>query len=146
MSATVYDIKIAIENYVTAIAPTYQKSQYVWDSSLNSDSKTKAYYAVRPGSGTFIAGTCRTVTLEQDFTLEIGDVYRNKKDNDADADEKIYDIYLIHETIYKAVMMDNFNVPRVLVVSNFTLDDPQVDKENKSVKIEATFTIKYRME
>lgn len=144
--STVEDIKIALENYVSTIAPTYQKSQYVWDSSLNSDSKTKAYYAVRPRAGTFIAGTCRTVTLEQDFTLEIGDVYRNRKDNDADADEKIYDIYLIHETIYKAVMMDNFNVPRVLVVSNFTLDDPQVDKENKSVKIEATFTIKYRME
>jgi hypothetical protein len=144
--STVEDIKIAIENYVTAIAPTYQKSQYVWDSSLNSDSKTKAYYAVRPGAGDFIAGTCRTVTLEQDFTLEIGDVYRNKKDNDADADEKIYDIYLIHETIYRAVMMDNFGVPRVLVVSSFTLSEPEVDKENKSVKIEATFTIKYRME
>ena len=144
--STVEDIKIAIENYVTAIAPTYQKSQYVWDSSLNSDSKTKAYYAVRPRAGDFIAGTCRTVTLEQDFTLEIGDVYRNKKDNDADADEKIYDIYLIHETIYRAVMMDNFGVPRVLVVSSFTLSEPEINKENKSVKIEATFTIKYRME
>jgi hypothetical protein len=68
------------------------------------------------------------------------------QDDDADADEKIYDIYLIHETIYKAVMMDNFGVPRVLAVSSFSISEPEVDKENKSVKIEATFTIKYRME
>lgn len=144
--STVEQIKNAIEAYVSNLAPTYQKSQYVWDPTLNSDSKTKAYYAIRPGTGSFTAGTCRTITLDQDFTLEIGDSYRNRKDDDTDADGKIYDIYQIHETIYKAVMMDNFGVPRVLVVSSFSLGDPQVDKENKSVKIEATFTVKYRME
>jgi hypothetical protein len=144
--STVEEIKNAIEAYVASLAPTYQKSQYIWDSSLNSDSKTKAYYAVRPGASSFVNGTCRTITLDQDFTLEIGDNYRNKKDDDWDADGKIYDIYQIHETIYKAVMMDNFGIPRVLVVSDFSLNDPQVDKENKSVKIEATFTVKYRME
>lgn len=144
--STVEQIKNAIEAYVGTLAPTYQKSQYIWDTSLNSDSKTKAYYAIRPRAGTFTSGTSRTVTLDQDFTIEIGDYYRSKKDDDSDADEKIYDIYKIHETIYKAVMMDNFNVPRVLVVSSFSLSDPEVDKENKSVKIEATFTIKYRME
>lgn len=144
--STVEQIKNAIEAYISAFATNYQKSQYVWDPTLNSDSKTKAYYAIRPRAGSFASGTCRTVTVDQDFTLEIGDSYRNKKDDDSDADGKIYDIYQIHETIYKAVMMDNFAVPRVLVVSDFTLDDPQVDKENKSVKIEATFTVKYRME
>jgi len=144
--STVEKIKNGIESYVSSLATGLQLSQYVWDSSLNSDSKSKAYYAIRPGSASFVAGTTRTVTVDQDFTLEIGDVYRNKKDDDSLANEKIYQIYKIHETIYKSVMLDNFNVQRVMVVSSFSLSEPIVDRENKTVKIEATFTIKYRME
>lgn len=142
----VEQIKNAIESYVSSIMPSYEKSQYVWDSSLNSDSKTKSYYAIRPGSCQFIAGTCRTVTLEQDFTLEIGDSYKNKRDTDTNADEKIYEIYQLHETIYKEVLRDNFNIQRVQVISDFRLSEPVTDNDNKSVKIEAIFTVRYRTE
>jgi len=142
----VEEIKDALEAYVNTLVPTYEKSQYVWDSSLNSDSKTKAYYAIRPNSCRFIAGTCRTITLEQDFTLEIGNVYRNKGDTDYNADEKVYEIYQLHETIYKEVLRDNFNIQRVQVVSDFSLNEPVIDNDNKSVKIEAIFTVRYRTE
>jgi hypothetical protein len=60
--------------------------------------------------------------------------------------KKIYALYDAHETIYKALMRDNFNIQRVQVVSSFNLSDPVVDNENKSVKLEAIFTVRYRTE
>jgi len=142
----VEEIKNAIESYVQTLLPTFEKSQYVWDSSLNSDSKSKKFFAIKPSSASFVSGTCRTITVEQEFILEIGDSFRNKRDTDLDTDEKIYSIYEAHETIYKAIMRDNFGIARVQVVSGFSLDAPVIDNENKNVKIESTFTIKYRTE
>lgn len=142
----VEEIKNAIESYIQNLLPDYTKSQYVWDSSLNSDSKSRKFFSVKPLDANFIAGTCRTITVSQDFLVEIGDSFRNKKDTDNDTDIKIYSIYEAHETIYRALMRDNFGISRVQVVSNFSLASAVIDNENKNVKIEATFTIKYRTE
>jgi hypothetical protein len=84
----VNDISTAIETYIGSLLPDYSKSQFVWDASLNSDSKTRKYYSVRPGSADFVSGSCRTITVDQQFTVEFGDSFRNKKDSDQDADEK----------------------------------------------------------
>jgi hypothetical protein len=142
----VEEIRNAIETYLATLIPEFTKSQYVWDTTLNSDSKTKKYFSVRPSTASFVNGTCRTITVEQDFILEIGDSFRNKRDSDQDADEKIFQIYQAHETIYRALMRDNFGIARVQVVQNFSMTEPLVDNENKSVKIETTFSVKYRTE
>lgn len=144
--SVVEEIRNAIEGYLTTLIPEFVKSQYIWDSTLNSDSKTKKYFSVRPLSANFVSGTCRTITVEQDFVLEIGDVYRNRRDSDLDADEKVFQIYQAHETIYRSLMRDNFGIARVQVVQNFSMATPEIDSENKSVKIETTFTVKYRTE
>lgn len=142
----VEQIKIAMELYIGSLLPTFSSSQYQWDSTLNSDSKSKLFYAIRPRTASFITGSCNTITVEQDFSVELGDSFRNKKDTDSDANEKIYAIYQAHETLYKAIMRDNFNIARVQVVSSFRLDEPLVNNENKTVSIELIFTVKYRTE
>lgn len=142
----VEQIKNAMELYIGTLIPTFSKSQNIWDSSLNSDSKTRTYYAVRPQSAAYVQGTCKTIMVEQEFAIEIGDNFRNKKDSDADADAKVYAIYEAHETIYKEIFRDNFGIPRVQVVSNFSMGTPEIDNDNKSVKIESIFTVRYRME
>jgi len=142
----VEEIKNAIELYIGALLPTYSASQYIWDTSLNADSKSRLYYAIRPATASFVTGTCNTITVNQEFVIEIGDSFRSKKDTDSDANEKIYATYLAHETIYKAIMRDNFNIARVQVVSDFTMPEPEIDNVNKTVKIESIFTVRYRME
>jgi hypothetical protein len=142
----VEQIKEAIELYIGTLLPNFGRSQYNWDSSLNTGTKTKNYYAIKPGSSNFVSGTCNTITIEQDFTLELGDSYTNRKDTDLDADEKIYALYAAHETIYRALMRDNLNIQRVQVISGLSMSEPSLDRENKSVKIEAIFTVRYRTE
>ena len=142
----VEEIKNAIENYLGTLLPQYGKSQNIWDTSLNSDSKTKTYFSVRPQTANFTRGTCNTISVEQEFVIEIGGTFRNRKDTDLDADEKVYSIYEAHETIYKAMMRDNFGISRVQVVSGFTISTPEIDNNNKSVRIESTFTVNYRTE
>jgi hypothetical protein len=142
----VEQIKNAIESYIGTLLPNFSSSQYIWEPLNNSESKSKLYYAIRPRSASFVTGTCNTITIDQDFVIELGDSFRNKKDTDSDADEKIYAIYLAHETIYKALMRDNFNIARVQVVSGFNINEPEVNKDNKTVKIESIFTVRYRTE
>lgn len=142
----VSDIIDAIENVITTNLVGYQKSQYIWDTTKNSENRNEKFYAVRSGSASFISGTCRTITLEQSFEVELGDSYKNKRDKDSDANDKIMELYQSHETIYRALMRDNFNIGRVQVVNNLDIDTPLVDNDNKVCKIVATYTIRYRTE
>lgn len=136
----------AIKSKIEAILPAYKLSQYLWDTSQNSDSKSEKFYAVRPGSASFVSGTCRTITLEQSFEVEFGESYRNKRDKDSDANDKVMSLYEAHETLYKEIMRENFNIGRVQVVSELDIESPEVDNENKVCRIVATFTIRYRTE
>lgn len=142
----VSDITAAIESKVESIAVGFQKSQYIWDTTRNSDSKNQSYYAVRAGSVSFISGTCRTITLEQQFELELGDSFKNRRDKDSDANEKIMELYAVHEAILREIMRDNFNIGRVQVVGGLDIEAPEVDNENKVCRIVATYTIRYRTE
>ena len=142
----VEDIVDAIEARVNLEVPTYQRSQYIWDPTKNSDNKNDKYYAIRSGSATFVSGTCRTITIEQSFEVELGDNFRNRRDKDSDANDRIMELYQAHELIYRSIMRDNFNIGRVQVVNNLDIEAPEVDNDNKVCRIVATFTVRYRTE
>lgn len=136
----------AIEDKISLEVAGFQKSQYIWDPTRNSDNKNDKYFAVRSGSATFVSGTCRTITLEQSFEVEFGDNFRNRRDKDSDANDRIMELYQAHETIYRAIMRDNFNIGRVQVVNNLDIEAPEVDNDNKVCRIVATYTVRYRTE
>jgi hypothetical protein len=142
----VSDITTAIETAITAILPPFQKSQYIWDTTKNSESKNRLFFAIRPGSASFVSGTCRTITLEQNFEVEFGDSFKNRLDKDADANDKVMALYEAHETLYREIMRNNFNIGRVQVVANLDISQPEVDNENKVCRIVATYTVRYRTE
>lgn len=142
----VADIVAAIEAKILVVAPLYSRSQYVWDTDKNSDSKNKQFFAIRPGSANFISGTCRTITIEQSFNVEFGDSFKNRADKDTDANDKVMALYQTHEDLYREIMRDNFNIGRVQVVGNLDIEEPEVDNDNKVCRIVATFIIRYRTE
>lgn len=142
----VSDIIQAIEDKISSESPGYTKSQYVWDPLKNADSKSDKYFAVRPSDASFVSGTCRTITLEQQFEIELGNNFKNRRDKDSDANDKIMELYEAHEAIYRAVMRDNFNIGRVQVVGGLDIASPEIDNENKVCRLIATYTIRYRTE
>lgn len=142
----VSEIVLAIESRIEEALEGFQKSQYIWDTQKNSDSKNENYFAVRPLQASFISGTCRAITLEQSFELELGTTFRNKGDKDQDANDKLMALYGSHELLYRSIMRDNFNIGRVQVVGGLDIESPEVDNENKVCRIVATYTIRYRTE
>jgi hypothetical protein len=136
----------AIEGIINANLPAYKASQYVWDTTKNSDSKNRQFYAIRPEAASFVSGTCRTITLEQTFQVELGDSFKNRGDKDTDANDKIMSLYEDHETLYREIMRNNFNIGRVQVVGNLDIDAPEVDNDNKVCRLVANYTIRYRTE
>lgn len=142
----VSDIVEAMESIVLGNFPAFQKSQYIWDTLKNSDSKNESYFAIRPADSSFVSGTCRTITLEQRFELELGTTFRNKGDKDQDANDKIMSLFGSHEAIYRDLMRNNFNIGRVQVVGGLDIGAPEVDNDNKVCRIIATYSIRYRTE
>jgi hypothetical protein len=142
----VQDITEAIEDLITSNLTGFQKSQYTWDTQKNSDSKNENYFAIRPLQAAFISGTCRTITIEQSFEVELGTTFRNKGDKDSDANDKILSLYGSHESLYRSIMRDNFNIGRVQVVGGLDIEAPQVDNDNKVCRIIASYSIRYRTE
>lgn len=142
----VSEIVDAIGKLVEETVIDFERSQYIWDTTRNAESKNKQYYAIRPGSASFVSGTCRTITLEQNFQLELGDVIKNRGDKDLAMNEKVNGLYQAHESIYREIMRNNFNIGRVQVVNGLDIEAPEVDNDNKVCRIVATYTIRYRTE
>lgn len=142
----VSDITSAIETTIQALVPTFSRSQYVWGTTQNSDSKNKQFFAIRPQDASFVSGTCRTITIEQQFQVEFGDSYKNRGDKDSDANDKIMALFEVHESLYREIMRNNFNIGRVQVVGGLDISSPEVDNENKVCRIVANYTIRYRTE
>lgn len=142
----VSDLLNAIDQKINSYLPDYALSRYIWDYTRNGKSSNKNFYAVRPSQANFISGTCNTITLEQDYEIELGTEFRNPSDNDSDINNKILELYSAHQELYLQMMRDNFNIGRVQVVSGLNLNSPEIDLDNKVCKIVATYTIKYRTE
>lgn len=124
----------------------FTQSRFIWDTTKNFKAANKNYYAIRPLSANFVAGTCRTVTLDQTFEIELGTCFRGGSDSDEDADEKIYSLYEKHQELWLTLMRTNLGIQRVQVISSLDLSQPEVDNENKVCRIIASYSIKHRTE
>jgi hypothetical protein len=126
--------------------PNRVESRYIWALEANSYRGNKNLYAVRPGAAFNVAGTNRTVTIDQNFEIILSSEFKNKGDNDAALDEVILGLYEDHEKLYPLMFQRNFNIQRVLVVNQVALSAPEIDNDNNIVSVTASFNVKYRTE
>lgn len=147
MSSLVQEIRDQLQAQILALLPGWKNSAYQYDVTRNSEATHTKLLACRPGAASTVAGTNKTVTLDQAFVVELTDRF-NKQGNDSDRpeDKAIMALYENHEKLYRAIHRRNLSIQRVLVVSFLDMGEPVIDNENGTVSIIATYTVKYRTE
>lgn len=146
MSSFTKQITDAMELKVKDLLPTFTKSPYAWDFSLNNARANKNIFAIIPGQARSTDGTLRTITLEQAFTVKLSTNYINKNGNDLELQAAIEVLYLSLEIVMKEAMQRRFAINRIMNISSVELTEPEIDNQDHTVTIGATFSALYRME
>ena len=144
MSSIVLDITTELENTIGTLFPSKTMSKYVWDLARNAHKKNEELFAIRPGSLSSVAGTTKTATVDQTFKVLFSTSFNNAPGNDEDLQDKVFDLFNNVSDLWYEAYRSKFGIARVLVVSGFDCDEPEIDLENRVVSIETRFTIKYR--
>lgn len=142
----VQEIVDAIEINIQALLPTYKKASFVYDLGLNNRKQSKKIYAITPQSASNVSGSTLTVTLDQTFDVTLSDTYSPKNDSDISLQDKVLEIHSDIETIYKELFQRRLGLAKVLVVQVVDISSPEVDNDNNTVAITASFSVKYRKE
>jgi hypothetical protein len=142
----VQDILTALEAKVASLLPTYKKSPFNYELEKNNRKGAKKIYAIRVEAGASSTGVLQSVTIDQNFEVILSDIYQPKNDNDKDLESKILSIHTDIETIYKDVYQKRLDLTsaKVLLVEVVDLSKPEIDLDNSSISIIATFKIRYR--
>lgn len=146
MSSIVLDITTELENTIGTLFPSKTRSKYVWDFARNAHKKNEELFGIRPSSLSSVAGTTKTATVDQTFKVLFSTSFNNAPGNDEDLQDKVFDLFNNVSDLWYEAYRSKFGIARVLVVSGFDCDEPEIDLENRVVSIETRFTIKYRTE
>lgn len=146
MSSVVKDIHDELENTIQALFPTKSKSKYVWDLTRNAHKKNENLFSIRPSDLSSVAGVTKNATIDQRFRVILSNSFNDTPGNDQDLQDKIFDLFNNVSDLWNEAYRSKFGIARVLVVSGFECDEPEIDLENRVVSIETRFTIKYRTE
>jgi hypothetical protein len=142
----VQEIVDAIEINIQSLLPTYKKASFVYDLSLNNRKQSKKIYAITPQSASNVSGSTLTVTLDHSFDVTLSDAYSPKNDSDINLQDKILEIHNDIESLYKELFQRRLGLAKVLVVQVVDISSPEIDNDNNTVAITASFSIKYRKE
>lgn len=146
MSSVVKDIHDELENTIQTLFPSKVKSKYVWDLQRNAHKKNENLFAIRPSDLSSVSGVTKNATIDQRFRVLLSNSFNDTPGNDQDLQDKIYDLFNNVSDLWNEAYRSKFGIARVLVVSGFECDEPEIDLENRVVSIETRFTIKYRTE
>ncbi len=144
--AIVSEILTAMDAKIVATIPTYTKSKFNYFLEKNNRLTSRKIYALRPNTGKSVVGTTLSATFDQDFEVVLSDIYIDKNDSDKDLGERIISLHTDVETLYLELFQKRLNLTsaQVLLVSLVDLSNPEIDTDNSTVSITATFSIKYR--
>jgi hypothetical protein len=144
--AIVSEILTAIDSKVSSILPNYKKAKFNYILEANNRVGSKKIYAIRPSSGRSVIGVTMTATFDHDFEVILSDIYQVKNDSDADLGDRITQLHSDLELLYRDLYQKRLNLTsaQVLLVQLVDLSVPEIDNDNDSVSITATFTVKYR--
>lgn len=144
--AIVQDILVALETKVSSLLPSYKKSKFTYSIESNNRISAKKIYAIRTSSGSSVTGVTLSATFDQGFEVILSDIYQPKNDNDIDLVDKITQLHTDIETLYRDLYQRRLDLTsaQVLLVQLVDISVPEIDNDNDSVNITATFTVKYR--
>lgn len=141
MSSIVSEILTHFETVIEAQIPSIKKSRHYYGTGKTDDINNGHTYAIRPGSGSPVSGTLRSVTLEQDFELEITKEYIEKGVNDSSLRAAIETLIANHELVLASIPFHT--ITAVKKINHPSFSAPEVDAEKKSVSITFTYPITY---
>jgi hypothetical protein len=143
VSSVVEQIATFIEETIAANVSGLVKSPNYYNLNQNSGTQNDYIFAVRPASGSPTAGTTRSITIRQDYEVEIAKDYINKQSSkDEGLRAAIFDIHEDAEVIHAALSLrKNSNI---LIVEPPSFDRPEVNENGKFVSITFTYPVIYR--
>lgn len=144
MNSIVGDIVSFLETSVQSAIPSITKSKHYYNFNKNDAVRNEFVFAVRPGRASSVNGVTRSVTVQQDFEIQISRDYVEKSSDDLSLRAAIDLIYRDNETIFREVSLRKGAVSAVLMVGIPSFDQPDVNENQKSVSIVFTYPITYR--
>jgi hypothetical protein len=143
----VENVRSGIEAYIGSLFPSKAASPYQYDLDRNAYKKNENLYCVRAGSFDQVAGTNRTLTVDQEFEAIFSTSFANKAGGDASLQSKIQTLWSDVMELARTAAGSKVGQPnRVMLVSNVRADAPDIDEDNFVVSITLTMTVKYRTE
>lgn len=146
MSDVIKTLHDELESTITSLFPEKKSSPYQFDISKNANKQSVNIYAIRPGSFRNLPYTNRVVSCEQFYKVEFARSYNNKPGSDEDLKSKIFDLSKDITVLANAGLRSKFGIARVLLASDFSASEPNINEDNNVVSIVLEFTIKYKLE
>lgn len=131
-----------IEAGIKNAVPTLMASRHFYDLEKNDGVKNGYIYAIRPSSASPTQGTVRSVTLEQDFEIQIEREFIEKGSNDIAIREAVDRIYSDNELIMKEISLRK--AASILLIKEPSFSAPSINQSQKTVSIVFTYPIIYR--
>ena len=144
MNSIVGEVLSFIEASVLNALPGIQKSKNYYNFSKNGNIKSDYIFAVRPGTASIVNGTLRSVTMSQDFEIEISRDYIENGSDDMAIRKAIDLIYSDNEKILKEVSLRKTDVVNIVLVQGPSFSQPTINENTKSVSITFTYPVTYR--
>lgn len=146
MSSHCGQIIAALEAKVASALSGFKQARYYYIEEENDAVTTKKCFRVYQGSGSKAeGGTLNRVSKTQQFIISLEAEYIDKNNSDKSVRDAIEVLNEAHEQLQILGMGSRFNIPKITVVENFEFSNPEIDEINKTVSIDTTFTITYRM-
>jgi hypothetical protein len=131
-----------LENAIKRVVPLLIASRNYYDLEKNDGVKNAYVFAIRPSSASPVTGVTRSVTIEQEFELEIEREFLEKGSTDLAIREAVERIYNDNELIIKEV--SHSKTTNILKVGEPSFSAPKINQNEKTVSIVFSYPITYR--
>lgn len=135
-----------MEARLLVIIPTFTKAPYVWSVNNNNSKTSKNIFRVIPDAAQSVDGTLRTVTISQKFTVFLTTNFANKNTSDVVLQNEIENIYTALQVVTLDAMQRHFAINRLMSVPSMEMTAPEIDHDNDTITIGASYSVLYRME
>lgn len=142
-SSTVTEITTFLESkIINALSGIKRSPNYF---AINNEPELQKYdyvYSVRPNQASPVLGTTGSLTLEQDFEIEIARKIKGNSKNDKEIRESIDLIYQDSEKLFNELSIRASG--NIIVIKPPSYSAPEFDDNSKQVSITFTYPITFR--
>jgi hypothetical protein len=131
-----------LESVIATVGPTLSPSKHYYDFELNPSTRDDRIFAVRPGRASSIEGTTKSVTINQEFEIELARDFFGSEANDLELRKAINAIYYDNEKIMKELSMSRSE--DILNILPPSFDAPKINENGRSVSVVFNYPIIYR--